>query len=613
MMQEQGTRTSIRNKDNNKNTTQKKRELHIAPMLDISTPEFLHLFRILSKRAILWTEMVVDSTILHTRYLDHHLAYSPELSPIVCQIGGRHEKSCGDAARIVQGYGYDEVNLNIDCPSNRVSCADGGGCGFGGAAAGAAGGRTSGAGAALGEQGDRVGREQAGSVQNQNDHHDMEGERTHSCSVDNSNVDGGFGAILMYDAEAAVSAVQGIKDGVNNMIPVSVKTRVGIELTELLVEEESKSGTVILDTLEHLIGFVGKLRDSCGCKRFVIHARKCVVGGLLTPAQNRIVPPLNYPRVYELCRYFPDCEFILNGGIPGLVKAKEICYGTEQKHVAESGGAGNGDGGGVLLHEKDGLDDRFVVGSTNDLHGVPCSSCNATNGSCTISPFRPPDNLVGCMLGRACMENPAMFWDVDRYFYGEESNPCRNRRDVLEKYCRYLETTYPRRCCDNDHRKTSRLPAPQVVMFTSGGCPICKEFYGEDEGQSSGNNSSPNIMLQRDSTSTVIHNKDQVIEMYNSDYPREKITSRAIGRCLKPVRGLFFGLRGGKRFRLECDRLNRDSRVRNCGPGYILRKIMSELPKELLDTPFVKTEDLGEGDVSVHVAPVSFRVENIKL
>jgi hypothetical protein len=40
---------------------------------------------------------------------------------------------------------------------------------------------------------------------------------------------------------------------------------------------------------------------------------------------------------------------------------------------------------------------------------------------------------------------------------------------------------------------------------------------------------------------------------------------------------------------------------------------MSELPKELLDTPFVKTEDLGEGDVSVHVAPVSFRVENIKL
>jgi len=526
--------------------------------------------------------MVVDSTILHTKYLNHHLAYSPELSPIVCQIGGRHEKSCCDAARIVQEYGYDEVNLNIDCPSNRVSCKDGGGCGFGQGATRIR----------MRTKGDDDAGSNGGGNKEENDEEQEEEEDTLAC-VDAAD-SGGFGAVLMYDVQAALWAVQGMKLGVKNTIPISVKTRVGIEVSvqESVVENTSK--TVILDTLEHLVDFVGKLRD-CGCKRFVIHARKCVVGGLLTPAQNRIVPPLNYPRVYELCQYFPDCEFILNGGIPGLAKAKEICFGTEDIAADDTNGssARNDDHDVLsLLHEELSVEEKpsmdAVGGRTNDLHSVPCSYCNASNGSCTISPMIPPDNLVGCMLGRACRENPAMFWDVDRYFYGEESNPCGNRREVLEKYCQYLELTYPRRCCDNDERKTSRLPAPRVEMFTSGGCSICKEFYGE-EGRSDKNISCHMPRMNKD-----------------THCAKEKITSRAIGRCLKPVRGLFYGLRGGKRFRLECDRLNRNTRVRNCGPGYILRKVMSEIPEELLDAPFVKTDDLCEGDVSVHVAPVNF-------
>ena len=99
----------------------REKEFHIAPMLDVSTPEFCHFFRILSKRAILWTEMVVDSTINHTAHLGHHLAYSPELSPIVCQLGGRDGTSCGQATKVIEAQGYDEINLNIDCPSSRVS------------------------------------------------------------------------------------------------------------------------------------------------------------------------------------------------------------------------------------------------------------------------------------------------------------------------------------------------------------------------------------------------------------------------------------------------------------------------------------------------------------
>ena len=100
----------------------KKKDLHIAPMLDVSTPEFHNLIRILSKNLILWTEMVVDETIVYTSHIDHHLAISsPDLHPIICQIGGRSIEYCAEATRVVRRYGYDEINLNVDCPSSRVS------------------------------------------------------------------------------------------------------------------------------------------------------------------------------------------------------------------------------------------------------------------------------------------------------------------------------------------------------------------------------------------------------------------------------------------------------------------------------------------------------------
>jgi len=479
-------------------SSKRQKELHIAPMLDVSTPEFLNLFRILSKRAILWTEMVVDETIMHTKHLDHHLAYSPELSPIVCQIGGRDVSSCSFATKVVERYGYDEVNLNIDCPSSRVS-----------------------------------------------------GERK-------------FGAILMKDCEAAYSVVEGMCKSVKN-VPISIKCRVGIEL------EDGE----ILDTFEHLVGFIGRVQER-GCKKFFIHARKCVIGGL-TPAQNRIVPPLNYPRVYDLCNQFPDCEFVINGGIAGLASAKLLCEGSGDESVMRSFG------NEVIENEEMELN---TFDSDKLVHSVPCAICRQTNGGCTAPPSTPPENLTGCMLGRACMENPAMFADVDRYFYSEETNPCENRRQVLEKYCCYLEQTYPRRCCDNDDRKTGRLPAPQVEMFTTGGCLICKEFYGEGD---------------------LIGNNESLNSSKSGSIQKEKITGCAIGRSLKPVRGLFFRLYNGKLFQRECDRLSRDMKIRNCGPGYILRKIMKTLPSELLDQPFVKTEDLTEEDVPVHVAPVNCR------
>lgn len=477
------------------NASRHQRDFHIAPMLDVSTPEFRNFIRILSKRAILWTEMVVDETIIYSNNLDYHLAHEEHLKPIICQIGGRNSEYCGQATSIVEKYGYEEVNLNIDCPSSRVS-----------------------------------------------------GERK-------------FGAILMKDSQSAYNVVSSMNQNAKNM-KISVKTRTGIEL------EDGE----ILDTLSHLISFIGELRK-CGCRKFYIHARKCVIGGL-TPAQNRLVPPLNYPRVYELCKHFPDCDFVLNGGIPGLAAAKRICDGMElDSELCHSNSNGYGNGNGNL--------------HTYEQHTVPCQLCKISNGSCIEPPIKTPTNLTGIMIGRACMENPAMFWDIDRYFYGETSNPCQTRREALDKYCMYLEQTYPRRCCDNDDRVTSRIPSPTNVQkfVNSGGCDICKCFYGQG------------IPIDG-----LLLGQQQIGKQQQQQ--KIKITSRVIDRSLRPALGIFFGLRSSKAFRRECDRLSRDKIIRNCGPAFILRKALSVMPSEALDQPFAKTEMLPDENIPLHVGPV---------
>ena len=121
---------------------------------------------------------------------------------------------CGRACQIIvesYGGGYDEINLNIDCPSSRVL-----------------------------------------------------GERK-------------FGAILMHDVEAACDVVSAMQCTVknHNNVPISVKCRIGIELND----------GKVFDTLDHLVDFICKLRDR-GCQKIVIHARKCVIGGLLLPEKE---------------------------------------------------------------------------------------------------------------------------------------------------------------------------------------------------------------------------------------------------------------------------------------------------------------------------------------
>jgi len=354
-----------------------------------------------------------------------------------------------------------------------------------------------------------------------------------------------FGAVLLHKPELALAILTSIKQNATHDTPISIKTRIGIDDH---------------DDLQFIAGFIHKLKPVC--TRFVLHARKCVLGGLMNARQNRSVPPLNYPRVYALCRMFPSCDFWINGGIRSLKDARDVVYGTED------------------------------AGTRQGEHAVPCQPCNLPHGSCTAPPLRPPPpNLRGCMLGRAAVDDPCLFWDTDRYFYGEDRNPCRNRGEVLQRYCAFLERTYPRRCSDDDERITHGYPAPTVVGTGDGCCAVCRDVYGEggaDVPVGEETPSSPPPLCSRIDASAVGNGGGR--RAAKTTTARRKIASRIVARSLKPVQGLFAGVPNTRIFRRTCDRLSQDRTVRNCGPGYILRKAMESVPDGILGEGFVRAD-----------------------
>ena len=83
--------------------------------------------RCLSKRALLWTEMVTADAVIHGDR-ERLIGYHEVEHPLVLQLGGSEPGKLAEAARIVEGFGYDEVNLNCGCPSERVQSGAFGAC-----------------------------------------------------------------------------------------------------------------------------------------------------------------------------------------------------------------------------------------------------------------------------------------------------------------------------------------------------------------------------------------------------------------------------------------------------------------------------------------------------
>ncbi|MEQ9362769.1 MAG: tRNA dihydrouridine(20/20a) synthase DusA [Leptospirales bacterium] len=226
------------------------RPLSVAPMMDWTDRDFRYFFRQISRHTFLYTEMVTTAAILNGDR-DLLLGYSEPEKPLALQLGGDNPTDLARCARIAQDYGYDEINLNVGCPSDRVQ-------------------------------------------------------------------NGNFGACLMAQPELVAECVAAMKGAGRGDVPVTVKHRIGID--------RDGRGRA-LDRYEDLRRFVATVAGG-GCRRFSVHSRIAVLGGL-SPRENREVPPLRYEDVFQLKREFPELLIEINGGIRNLRAAGELLEKTD--------------------------------------------------------------------------------------------------------------------------------------------------------------------------------------------------------------------------------------------------------------------------------------------
>ncbi|WP_275704730.1 tRNA dihydrouridine(20/20a) synthase DusA [Marinobacter iranensis] len=95
------------------------RRFCVAPMMDWTTSHYRYLARQLSRHTLLYTEMVTTGALIHgdtPRFLRHN----SEEYPLALQLGGSNPKELAHCAALAEQYGFDEVNLNVGCPSDRV-------------------------------------------------------------------------------------------------------------------------------------------------------------------------------------------------------------------------------------------------------------------------------------------------------------------------------------------------------------------------------------------------------------------------------------------------------------------------------------------------------------
>lgn len=515
------------------------KEFHIAPMIDVSTIEFRYFIRLLTKRAVIWNQMVVAETLVHrhriaseqygekdredekdvveddvqlTPDLIKHCGYYNDSTtsgvnphPTICQIGSNIPSEAAFATRIAYKCGYDAVDLNSECPSDRVA----GRC---------------------------------------------------------------FGAALMKDQDTSEQVVNAMVSTsqllLDKPIPISVKCRIGIDEH---------------DTFEFISNYISRL-SNVGCTNFIIHARKVYMQGL-DPAANRTIPPLNYPIVYKLMKEYPGCNFIHNGGIRSLVHARELAFGSCVKFD---------DNGKGRAEPKSGYE-------SDSEHVIPCQQCNLPQGSCLHPPRISPPNMKGVMVARLARDRPADLADVDRYFYGEPCNPCVNRRQLMDRYIDFLEQIYPRRCCDNDETISLDMmrDMSRPILPLRSCCNICRGFRGCPNGEEEcrpiisipQTNASENSEVSTNNRMPQPRKQSGKRSKRHDKYEGAKIVTRIIDRALQPTWNILAGEKGKRVFVNTSHELSRDKTVRNCGPAYILWKAMKAVPDEIWDKPFELSDE----------------------
>jgi tRNA-dihydrouridine synthase A len=107
-------------------STYKANRLSVAPMLDWTDRHCRYFHRLMTSQTLLYTEMVTTGAIIHGK--GDFLAYNQEEHPVALQLGGSNPVDLAHCAKLAQERGYDEINLNVGCPSDRVQNGRFGAC-----------------------------------------------------------------------------------------------------------------------------------------------------------------------------------------------------------------------------------------------------------------------------------------------------------------------------------------------------------------------------------------------------------------------------------------------------------------------------------------------------
>jgi tRNA-dihydrouridine synthase A len=103
----------------NSSSTEAARRFSVAPMMDWTDRHCRFFHRLLTRRALIYTEMITTAAIVHGDRA-RLLGYDPAEHPVALQLGGCDPRALAECARIGADLGYDEINLNVGCPSDRV-------------------------------------------------------------------------------------------------------------------------------------------------------------------------------------------------------------------------------------------------------------------------------------------------------------------------------------------------------------------------------------------------------------------------------------------------------------------------------------------------------------
>jgi tRNA-dihydrouridine synthase A len=251
------------------------RRISVAPMMDWTDRHCRYYLRGFAPDTLLYTEMITTGAVLHGDRA-RLLAFDRAEHPVALQLGGSNPADLASAARIGADMGYDEINLNCGCPSDRVHSGA-----FG------------------------------------------------ACLMKRPS--------LVAECVAAMRAAVSIPVTVKLRIGVVDGAEIGgegLSRRESAREAAARFGVAEQVALEEFVGGI----IAAGCDAIIVHARKAVLGAW-SPRDNREIPPLRYDVVRALKSRFAPVTVILNGGlstreqvVSELAWAEGVMLGREAYH-----------------------------------------------------------------------------------------------------------------------------------------------------------------------------------------------------------------------------------------------------------------------------------------